>query len=41
MKRILQPGLRRGRVAQRTAIVLLFGLIAVLVVSVIHGVKSL
>jgi hypothetical protein len=41
MKRILQPNLMRGPVAQRAAIVLLLGLIAVLCVSVVQGVQGL
>jgi hypothetical protein len=41
MKRILQPDLMRGPVAQRAAIVLLLGLIAVLCVSVVQGVQGL
>jgi hypothetical protein len=41
MKRILQPELMRGPVAQRAAIVLLLGLIAVLCVSVVQGVQGL
>lgn len=41
MKRILQPGLMRGPVAQRAAIALLLGLIAVLCVSVVQGVQGL
>ena len=41
MKRILQPDLMRGPVAQRAAIVLLIGLIAVLCVSVVQGVQGL
>jgi hypothetical protein len=41
MKRILQPELMRGPVAQRAAIALLVGLIAVLFASVLHGVQGL
>ena len=41
MKRILQPELMRGPVAQRAAIALLLGLIAVLCVSVVQGVQGL
>jgi hypothetical protein len=41
MKRILQPELMRGPVAQRAAILLLVGLIAVLCVSVVRGVQGL
>jgi hypothetical protein len=41
MKRILQPDLMRGPVAQRAAILLLLGLIAVLCVSVLQGVEGL
>ena len=41
MKRIIQPDLMRGPVAQRAAIALLVGLIAVLCVSVVHGVQGL
>jgi len=41
MKRILQPELMRGAVAQRAAMLLLAGLIAVLFVSVVQGVQGL
>ena len=41
MKRILQPDLMRGSVAQRAAILLLLGLLTVLCVSVVQGVQGL
>jgi hypothetical protein len=41
MKRILQPDLMRGPVAQRAAMLLLMGLIAVLCASVYQGVQRL
>jgi len=41
MRTILQPELKRGRVAQRAAIALFLGLLAVLFVSVVHGVAGL
>jgi hypothetical protein len=41
MKRILQPDLMRGHVAQRAATLLLVGLIAVLCASVYHGLQGL
>ena len=41
MKRILQPNLMRGPVAQRAAILLLLGLLAVLFVSVLQGVQGM
>ena len=41
MKRILQPDLMRGSVAQRAAILLLLGLLTVLCVSVVQGVQAL
>lgn len=41
MKRVLHPGLKRGRVVEGAARVLLFGLLVVLVASVVHGVATL
>jgi hypothetical protein len=41
MKRIIQPELMRGPVAQRAAILLWLGLIAVLCASVATGVHAL
>ena len=41
MMRILQPELKRGAVAERAAMLLLFGLIAVLCLSVLTGVQGL
>jgi hypothetical protein len=41
MKRILQPQLMRGPVAQRAAIALLVGLVVVLCTSVVMGVQGL
>jgi hypothetical protein len=41
MKKVLQPALMRGRVAERAAVALLFGLLAVLLVAVVVGVQSL
>jgi hypothetical protein len=41
MKRILQPSLMRGSVADRAAMLLLMGLLATLCVSVYHGVQGL
>lgn len=37
MKQILHPDLKRGRLAERAAMALLFGLVAVLALSVAHG----
>ena len=41
MRRILHPDLKRGAMVESAAVVLLFTLLAVLLVSVIHGVHSL
>ena len=41
MKRILQPNLMRGQVAQRAATLLWWGLVAVLCAAVVQGVKGL
>ena len=41
VKRILQPELMRGHIAQRAAILLLLGLLMVLLASVLHGVQGL
>jgi hypothetical protein len=41
MKRIIQPDLMRGHRAQRAAMLLLMGLIAVLCASVYHGLHGL
>jgi hypothetical protein len=41
MKRILHPELMRGPVAQRAAILLWLGLMAVLCASVLQGVQGL
>ena len=41
MKRIIQPTLMRGHVAERAAMALLVSLLAVLFVSVLHGIQSL
>jgi hypothetical protein len=41
MKRVLQPNLRRGRLADRLGMILLFGLLAVLAFAVMTGVRSL
>ncbi len=41
MKRVLQPELMRGRVADRAALVLLLVLLTVLCVAVIRGVNAL
>ena len=41
MKRIIQPEMMRSRVAQRAAILLWLGLVAVLCMSVVHGVHGL
>ncbi len=41
MKRILQPELMRGHVAQRAAILLWLSLMAVLCASVVAGVQGL
>lgn len=41
MLRILQPGLRRGKLADRAGILLLLVLLLVLAVSVLTGVRKL
>ena len=41
MRRILHPELKRGPMAESAAVVLLFALLAVLVLSVLQGVHSL
>lgn len=41
MTRLLQPEMKRGRVAQRAALALFLGLLAVLFASVVHGVLLL
>ncbi len=41
MQRLLQPGMMRGRFADRAAQALLFGLLGVLFASFIHGVLTL
>ena len=41
MKRILQPGMMRGHMAQRAAILLFLALITVLFVSVLQGFQHL
>lgn len=41
MKRILQPELMRGHIAQRAAILLFVGLLMILLASVLHGVQGL
>ncbi len=41
MRRIFQPDLMRGPVAQRAAILLILGLLLVLAVSVVQGVRHL
>lgn len=41
MRRILQPELARGHFAQRSAVLLLFALVTVLLVSVVEGVQLL
>jgi hypothetical protein len=41
MKRVIQPGLKRGRVADRAAMLLLLTLLAILVIAVIRGVGTL
>ncbi len=41
MKRIIHPELQRGPVAQRAAIALWLGLIAILCASVLAGVQGL
>jgi hypothetical protein len=41
MRKILQPGFKRGPVAQRAAIALLLGLITILFTSVLMGVHAL
>ena len=41
MKRVLQPELMRGRLADRAALVLLLVLLTVLCVAVIRGVNAL
>ncbi len=41
MKRFLQPGLMRGHIAERAAILLLLTLLTVLASSVLHGMRTL
>jgi hypothetical protein len=41
MKRILQPNLMRGQVADRASILLLLGLLTVLFAAVVQGVRGL
>lgn len=41
MRRVLQPELRRGRLADSLAWLLLLGMLAVLAASVLNGVRSL
>jgi hypothetical protein len=38
---IFQRGLRRGKVANRVGLALLFGLLAILLASILKGVSSL
>ncbi|MFB3827497.1 MAG: hypothetical protein ACE15B_12050 [Bryobacteraceae bacterium] len=41
MKRLLHPRFKRGRTANRLALLLLLGLLVVLAVAILHGVRSL
>ena len=41
MRRVIQPGLARGKVADGAAILLFLVLLAVLFVAVVHGVQAL
>jgi hypothetical protein len=41
MKRVLHPGFQRGHTVERLAWILLLGMLAVLAVSVVNGVRSL
>jgi hypothetical protein len=41
MMRVIHPNLKRGRVADRAAWLLLLGLLATLLVSVFHGIGTL
>lgn len=41
MRRVLQPHLSRGHLADRLATLLFLGLLAVLAIAVYNGVKSL
>lgn len=41
MRKVIQPGLMRGKVADGAAIVLLLVLLTVLCVSLVHGVNAL
>jgi len=41
MKRVIQPNLKRGRMADRAAMLLLLALLAVLVIAVVRGVGTL
>jgi hypothetical protein len=41
MRRMLHPGLMRGHVAERAAILLMAGLLMVLAMAVLHGLSSL
>jgi len=41
MRRVLHPGLMRGSIADRAALLLFLGLVAVLVAAVVHGVGTL
>lgn len=41
MKRVIQPNLKRGPIAERAAWLLLLTLLGVLVAAVLHGVRIL
>ncbi|HWQ53921.1 MAG TPA: hypothetical protein VN442_09560 [Bryobacteraceae bacterium] len=41
MRRLLHPYFKRGRTADRLALLLLLGLLVVLAVSLVEGVRSL
>jgi hypothetical protein len=41
MKRVIHRHLQRGHVADRAAMLLLLGLLAILVISVVQGIRSL
>ncbi len=41
MRRLLHPAFKRGRLADRLTLLLLLGLLMVLAVSLLHGVRSL
>lgn len=41
MKRVLHPGLMRGHIAERAAVLLLVALLTILAAAVLHGMRAL